>query len=532
MSSPAILLTGATGLLGRFILRRLLEAGHEVATIVRASVPSAAASTATSSQTIADQLARRRIEQVLQPFEANRLLPRPRVIVWDFASHELHPPSTLEEVNADSKQQTSILRLSENDWRWLVSHQLTVIHCAASIRFQFDSHSGEPYRTNVQGTQNLIKLCKNLNLASFHHVSTAYVGDHRSGKPVKEVYVSNPDLGGNDYEKSKIQAELLVTSQLANIPTMIHRPSIVVGDSRTKFTSTFHGFYAPLQIGWQYAKSFGFSEPAGQWFRQRLGLKPEDTKNLVSVDWVAEGISLAVEKGLQPGTLISGLPEVVHWTNPRPVACQEMQTAVVDAIERATTGSTDSQVANTGSAVQNLPSPEQFRDQMEVYESYFQSDPLFHNENSTSIAPVLACPQIDYKLLSKLSDWAIAANFGWPKSLLPELEHQSIVRAFKRFNWLEDRSGCTIIRVQLLGPSSPETLFFAIAADRCGRVAECTHWDQLWRLPLASITSCITGTTALSETIRQGYWLIEGKTGHNALDCAQIWINHIRKFLE
>ncbi|MFO0943294.1 MAG: SDR family oxidoreductase [Pirellulales bacterium] len=153
------------------------------------------------------------------------------------------------------------------------------MHCAASIRFQKDVHSGEPYRTNVQGTQNLINLCKRLRLASFHHVSTAYVGDHRSGKPVRESLASNAEVSGNDYERSKILAESLVTTQLANSPLMIHRPSIVIGDSQSGFTSTFHGFYAPLQIGWQYAKLFGFSEQAGQWFRQQLGLNPNDSKN-------------------------------------------------------------------------------------------------------------------------------------------------------------------------------------------------------------------------------------------------------------
>ncbi|MFO0943293.1 MAG: SDR family oxidoreductase [Pirellulales bacterium] len=103
VSSPAILLTGATGLLGRFILRRLLESGHDVAAIVRAGSMAAAAGTSSEGQTAANQvqqLGRRRIEQVLQPFESNRLLPRPRVFVWDFASNDLPPPFASNTTNS------------------------------------------------------------------------------------------------------------------------------------------------------------------------------------------------------------------------------------------------------------------------------------------------------------------------------------------------------------------------------------------------------------------------------------------------
>ncbi|MFO0943295.1 MAG: hypothetical protein U0930_21380 [Pirellulales bacterium] len=135
------------------------------------------------------------------------------------------------------------------------------------------------------------------------------------------------------------------------------------------------------------------------------------------MDWVAEGISKAVETSIQePKLLRSGQPKVVHWTNPRPVACQQMQAAIVDSVERATQWSTPSRPTDPSSSTLQPPSPEQFRDQMKVYESYFQSDPAFDNENSDSIAPDLVCPLVDYQLLSKLSDWAIEANFGWPNS--------------------------------------------------------------------------------------------------------------------
>ncbi len=267
---------------------------------------------------------------MLQPFESSRLLPRPRVIAWDFAES----PTGSTSSGSSSPNNNGV---SAEDHQWLSQRTLSVVHCAASIRFQKDSHSGEPYRTNVSGTQNLLEMCKRYAIAAFHHVSTAYVGDHRSGQTVMESPVSWASKGGNDYENSKIQAEQLVMSHMVGKPLVIHRPSIVVGDSLSNFTSTFHGFYAPLQIGWQYAKLFGFSDQAGQWFRQQLGLNPSDRKNLVSVDWVAEGIVQTIEKLVAKELdLPTGQPLVLHWTNPQPVACQVMQSAIVDAIERST----------------------------------------------------------------------------------------------------------------------------------------------------------------------------------------------------
>ena len=56
---------------------------------------------------------------------------------------------------------------------------------------------------------------------------------------------------GNVYEKTKLQAELMVraagTERWLDRAT-IYRPSIIVGDSQTGYTTTYHGFYAPLKL--------------------------------------------------------------------------------------------------------------------------------------------------------------------------------------------------------------------------------------------------------------------------------------------
>ena len=134
-----------------------------------------------------------------------------------------------------------------------------------------------------------------------------------------EVPVTSLEKAGNDYERSKIQSEQLVW-QCPHIGTQtIYRPSIVVGDSQTGYTSTYHGFYAPLQIALTIVKAVGLDVPAADEFRRRLGLSSQDSKNLVPVDWLAE----AILHLMHTPAAIGG---IYHLTHPQPPAlalCRE-----------------------------------------------------------------------------------------------------------------------------------------------------------------------------------------------------------------
>jgi nucleoside-diphosphate-sugar epimerase len=490
---------------------------------VRPGTPGAALGSSTH------ELVRRRIEQVLQPFERDTLLPRPQCITWDFS----------EPAVANSA-------LAAEDLLWLKSRPVIVIHCAASIRFQQSAANGEPYRTNVGGMKNLLALCELLDVRAFHQVSTAYVSPHRDvDQALLETPVGGQYQGGNDYERSKLQAERLVLSARHLGQIVIHRPSIVIGDSRSGFTSTFHGFYAPLQIGWQFARTFGYSQQAGEWFRQQLGLKPSDTKNLVNVDWVAEGIAEVVLTQLQQHlTQPSVEPLILHWTNPAPVGCQEMQQAIADAIQRnleldpSASGTlvapdpAKNGLPTASASTQALPNADQFRDQMQAYETYFQSDPAFDSRRSQTLTPDLCCPTVNYALLSKLSDWAIQCNFGWPKPALPLLPEQAIVKAATNFPWLETQPACTIVRITLLGPGSPAPFCVVFVENRCFRVPDLAIPQQQWRLSVETLVNCVSGTTQLSDIFNQGCWTIDGKSAGGNLAWPQVLINHIRLLLQ
>ena len=72
-----------------------------------------------------------------------------------------------------------------------------------------------------------------------------YVAGRREGV-IKEDELDVGQEYSNSYEQTKMEAEALVREFGERHPVAIHRPSIVVGDSRTGETASFQGFYQAL----------------------------------------------------------------------------------------------------------------------------------------------------------------------------------------------------------------------------------------------------------------------------------------------
>jgi len=125
----------------------------------------------------------------------------------------------------------------------LPSDITTVLHCAASVSFVLPIE--EQRAINVEGTRRLLDAASKLpNLERFVHVSTAYVAGYTDG-----VFGPGDLEQGqsfrNTYEQSKHEAEVLVRG--SGLPVQVIRPSIVVGDSQTGKTNSFNVIYPPLK---------------------------------------------------------------------------------------------------------------------------------------------------------------------------------------------------------------------------------------------------------------------------------------------
>ena len=209
-----VLLTGATGFLGQYLLRDLLQAGQPVAVLIRARQ---------------NQTPPRRLAQVLSFWEreTGKSLPTPVLLEGDIRQ--------------------AGLGLSARDRIWVARHCVSVLHNAASVTFVGKDRGGEPWRSNCFGTAQVLEFCRDARLRKLHYVSTAYV----CGKRTDTVRGMNLERGQqfrNAYEESKFEAEKLLRSDAFVDPPTIYRPAVLIGDSQTGFTAMYHGVYLYMQF--------------------------------------------------------------------------------------------------------------------------------------------------------------------------------------------------------------------------------------------------------------------------------------------
>lgn len=364
-----LLLTGSTGLLGRYLLKDLLLAGIPVAVLVRPARRLSGAD---------------RIEGIIQTWEQKleKRLPRPYVLEGNLSE---------DQIGLDS-----------DSVAWVADNCQAVLHNAASLSFISGPRTSEPWKTNLTGTGNLLNLCEKAGIKEFHHVSTAYICGTRQGL----VYENEVDEGQqltNDYEQSKFEAEQLVRSADFLNSTTVYRPSIIVGDSETGFSTTFHGFYVALQLahtlrqGWD--DLYGDDDDACF----RVNLDGTELKNLVPVNWVSAVISEIVNNSNYHN-------QTYHLTSDSPVSTATIH-SVLDACcdNRGVT-----RLIGAKTVIENPNDVEKlFYENMQVYGSYWKNDPVFDCSNTMAAAPHLPCPVMDEDRLMMLGKAAIAQEFRW-----------------------------------------------------------------------------------------------------------------------
>jgi thioester reductase-like protein len=370
------LLTGATGLLGSYLLRDNLRAGRRMAVLARPD---------------RGHSARDRIESALTDAEqaTATVLPRPVVIEGDLTEDKLG--------------------LDAAAVGWISRHCTAVIHSAASLTFRSSDRAQEPWLTNVVGTRRLLDLCRSAGIRQWHHVSTAYVCGLRNG-PVFEEELDVGQQFGNDYEQSKAEAEALVRRADFLEPATIYRPSILVGDFATGWTATYHGFYAALRLAHTLSSRMVRGSRPGNLVVEGLGLAGHERKNFVPVDWVSRVMVSLLGRAERHG-------RTYHLVSRHPVAISRVSRIIEDAVEAYSPLASEWD-AHRGDGHWFL---RQFRSEMEVYRSYWRDDPEF-DDRQTMAATGLACPELDDAALLRLSRWAICQNFGKSRRSRPRLD--------------------------------------------------------------------------------------------------------------
>jgi len=358
----AVLLTGATGLLGRYLLRDLLLKGRQVAVLARDTRQGCA------TERIGDIVGFWSESLGLQ-------LPTPVVLNGDFSRN--------------------FLGLTPADRNWIGRHCGAVIHSAANLSFR-ETPEGEPWRTNVEGTKSLLALCRDVGLSEWHQVSTAFVCGKRIG------FISEQDLNKgqsfhNSYEDSKFQAEQLVR-QAPSIRATIYRPAVIVGDSRTGHTSNYNGLYRFLEVGVRLASLN--STANGAHLPLRLPLSGDEDWNLVSVDWVSRAVVELLAKPEWHG-------RTFHLVSRSPIPTRLVRDVGAEVLNIPGVEFAGAQGVENPSRLEQM-----FLDGIQEYWPYLAGTPEFTCENTKSALPDLPPQPVDRPMLGRLIRFAVANNWG------------------------------------------------------------------------------------------------------------------------
>ena len=363
------LLTGATGFIGQYVLERLLLQNIPVVTIARAK---------------GNVSAKERISAVVSDLEkrVGKDLPQPVVFTGDLTEEDLG--------------------LDDFALEWFESNCGQVLHNAASIRFHCDGdRTKDPWLSNYTGTVHVVDLCKQTNIDTFHHVSTAYV----CGTRRDTVYESELDCGqgfANDYQQAKLEAEKHIRATDFLKSKTFYRPGIVVGDSRDGFTTApDFGLYHYIEFNWNVAKSLRAAtgtETGPIHLPFRLRMSGNERRNLVTVDWVADAIVyLMTHPELHNQTY--------HLTPEAPITSRQVIKALTDYFQFEGVEC----VGDQDVAVSDQTDVERmFYDFASTFEAYWDDEPVYDRANTNrALNDVLPTPVIDEDCLRRLIDYPV-----------------------------------------------------------------------------------------------------------------------------
>jgi thioester reductase-like protein len=243
--TETVFLTGATGYIGKSLLQKWLDSSDARIVLL--------------ARTKHGENPRRRIVDALASLypgeDAGRFSERIDVVEGDVAFVRFG--------------------LDETRYRDLASRVTHIVHCAAAARFDLELE--EARKTNVGGTRNILDFGKECGaLGRIDYIGTAYVAGKRTGV-IREDELDEGQEHNNTYERSKMEAEMLVRGSMRELPIAILRPSIVICDSRTGRASSFNGFNRAMRM---YSLGILSVVPGN----------PSSTMDLVPVDYVTEAV--------------------------------------------------------------------------------------------------------------------------------------------------------------------------------------------------------------------------------------------------
>ena len=223
--------TGATGFIGRHLVRELLKRDMTVYALVREG-------------------SRGRLDAVAEQLRAgDRIVP----VVGDLGAQGLGIDGFDEHIDH-------------------------LFHLAAIYDMAADADAMR--RANVEGTRHVVEFSNAHDVARFHHTSSIAVAGRFKGLFREDMFDEGQKLS-HAYHQSKFESEKLVREEV-QAPVRIYRPGIVVGDSVTgemdKIDGPYYFFKLIQKLRHALPEWFPLAGPQGK------------KANLVPVDFVARAM--------------------------------------------------------------------------------------------------------------------------------------------------------------------------------------------------------------------------------------------------
>jgi thioester reductase-like protein len=213
-----VFLTGATGLVGSYLLKVLLDNGHKVYALARNKN---------------NKSARQRVEDILN--------------FWDENAIKRYNDNLVVVEGDIIKKNLGINKYQKN----IGNETEEIFHCAANTQFNASIKSLK--LVNIEGVKNLLNLAlkwfnKWRNLKRVNYISTVYIcGDYN--ERFTESHMNVGQRFNSYYEESKFKSEVICQEfRNRGLWIDIYRPAGITGEYKTGKTFQFEHIYRLLRL--------------------------------------------------------------------------------------------------------------------------------------------------------------------------------------------------------------------------------------------------------------------------------------------
>lgn len=266
------------------------------------------------------------------------------------------------------------LGLSGDELRQLTERIEVIHHCGTITDPAATSEEAEG---NVKSTAEVLELAESApRLQRLVHWSSATVSGNREGF-VRETDLTDEMGFRNPTEDSLYRAERMLGECAGELPIVVLRPGLIVGDSRTGEIEDLSGLYLLIRFLLSAPDDYRIPAPS------RTGVR----LSTVPVDY-------AVEAAIQIAANQESIGRTFHIVDPKPVTVHHALQLFADATGRPAPREHDP--LNLATALMRAPGMQRFTSTTRAFLDHLRTDVMYDDHNTRELlsGTGLVCPDL------------------------------------------------------------------------------------------------------------------------------------------